>query len=146
MNEPNRISGAPYRRADGPRPSLAFAEPASVQAAEDRLFYLQTSTSEIRVQLSDRNRTTPDGRRLTAKEFSTWRRSAVAALQAKEAELLFVKRWLRRHRESRDSKLREALVELVAAVETTREVGADVARSNPRMTEALQAAKAALAS
>jgi|KBSSwiStaDraftv2_1062776.scaffolds.fasta_scaffold1231405_2 hypothetical protein len=61
------------------RPNYEF--PADIETAQHRLGELTFEAQKVQDQLSNRNRTTFDGSRLSAQEYWTWRGKAVVALR-----------------------------------------------------------------
>ena len=72
-----------------------FDTPSDMRDAESRIESLKRDIEDIAAQLSDKNRSDADGRRLGPREYHEWRRKAIGALNWKKRELGFLKNWKR---------------------------------------------------
>ena len=83
-------------------------ESASLEQAEVLRAKLTADIQGIQAQLGDRQRTHEDGRRLTSKEYWSWRRQAQYSLNKKLGELRNVKGLIRAKKSPASSAAKEA--------------------------------------
>lgn len=74
--------------------------PKTLTEAEARRKELIAEVQGIQAQLGDKQRTGKDHRRLSPKEYWTWRKKAQAALNHKLSLLRQTKAWIREHRQN----------------------------------------------
>jgi hypothetical protein len=91
-----------------------FDPPRSLVEAQERITQLRLECRRIKGQLAHSVRCGPDGEPLSPRAYSRWRSRAEYALQAKQAELVFVEAWLERKIRAAD----RALVEQTFMVDT----------------------------
>lgn len=73
---------------------ISFESPSKLREARRRKARLQDEIESIQFQLSDRDRSDKNGRRLAPEKYHKWRHYAIKALIAKKKELRFLKRWI----------------------------------------------------
>jgi hypothetical protein len=76
-----------------------FPTPPDMNDAELRMQILREAIADIEMQLGDRDRHGMDGERLAGEDYFTWRKRARVALRMKQAELGFIKGWVKHRRE-----------------------------------------------
>lgn len=76
-----------------------FIEPTSLDEAEKLKAGLTSDVQTIQAQLGDKQRVDDDGRRLSAREYWTWKKRAQHALNQKLEDLRAVKLWIRDNRQ-----------------------------------------------
>lgn len=78
--------------------------PQTTQEADERIVILQNDIHEICSQLSDKNKTDEQGRRVSYHDYHDWRKRAVYAMEAKKRELRLLKLWRKRAHEQKAKK------------------------------------------
>ena len=81
--------------AEGRSRTITFKTPDNYDECLNRMDNLINSIQDIQTDLSDRNRTDSENRRLSEHAFHEWRKKALKALRYKEREHLFLKGWKR---------------------------------------------------
>lgn len=81
-------------------------EPTSVEEAIKRRAEILSEKISIEAKLADRN-LLHNGRRLTDREYHTWRASVIKRIASMNGELSFLKNWIATHniRESKEANL-----------------------------------------
>jgi len=77
-----------------------FQTPLHMDDAEERARILREAIADIEMQLGDRDRRGLDGERLDGEDYFAWRKRARIALRMKQAELGFIKGWVKSRREA----------------------------------------------
>jgi hypothetical protein len=118
-----------------------MAEFNTAREARDRIRSLQAEIQSIEAQMSDPNKINPStGRRLSAKQYTSWRKNALVALAKKMAQLRDTKAWLKSYtsdilataidapKESDEDLLKACFAahEKIRSLYGTQELGADV--------------------
>lgn len=68
-------------------------EPESIADCKARISKIVQEIRVIETQLSEKNKTHPNGRRYTNEQYHAWRRNALKALDSKLGQLSSLKRW-----------------------------------------------------
>lgn len=111
-----------------------FAPPSTIKEAQGRKRRLENDIANIDLQLTNRNRTKPDGTRLSAREYNDWSYRARSSAIIKRAEHAFLKDWIKDTRRERSARVvlggvpRDA-VELVRLIRD-KLLDPDVSREN----------------
>jgi len=89
--------------------------PDNVESAKAERDALKTEIQQIEVQMSSRNMTDHQGRRLVEKEYFDWRTRALTAISHKRERLGYLKRWIHDHKDQYASEdLRLVQLTLIA--------------------------------
>jgi hypothetical protein len=81
-----------------------FKPPGSIKEAQGRKRKLEIDIANIDLQLADRNRTLPDGRRMSGSEHNEWMRRARSSAIIKRAEHSYLKDWIKDLRRERTAR------------------------------------------
>lgn len=76
-----------------------FAVPEALKDAIERKRELEVQINDINFQLSDKQRKDSNGQPLSPRDYYRWVRSAKAAKIQREAELKYLKDWIREKRD-----------------------------------------------
>jgi DNA-binding transcriptional MerR regulator len=80
-----------------------FDPPSCLSEAEARRKQLTLDVQSIQAQLGDKQRTDENGRRLSSKEYWSWKKRATHALNQKLDSLRSIKQWIHEKRASMSS-------------------------------------------
>lgn len=80
------------------KPLPDFAQPETLDEAEERRRELTFDVQNIQSQLGDKNRTDKNGKPLSSKQYWAWKKKAQHMLNLKLDELRFIKKWIQKHR------------------------------------------------